>query len=566
MADFGVLLEAERRGILPPDRQAVLNEARSRGLVPDVSHETMGSGPAPIPGVSGARFTASGATMPPDPTMADVAKRADDIVRGVAEGATFGFADEIAAFGDTMASGGEYEKNLEAQRARDAASNQALRLGGNIGGALMTGRAIPAPQTMGQAIGGGAGLGTVAGFGAGEGGFESRATEALKSGALGAGLGGALQGLGRVISPQSSQATQDLLEAGVKPTPGQALGGGLGRAEEKLVSAPFLGSAITESRKKALESFNRAVINKALAPANLKVADDIPVDGRQAYNAAADALSGAYDDVVGKIPTARFDQPFVQQMNQALSEAKTNLTADGLRTFQNQIKKVFNPVAMKSGQVKGEDLHTFISDLGKKARGYASSSTQAEREVGEALVGLKDVFDDLLMRSTTPDNAARLRDIRRAYAQFMPVENAVSRVGATSGVFTPEALRSAVRATDQSLRKRQFARGGALMQEMAEQGVDILGREVPNSGTAERVLTNAMLGGAALVEPTALALGGASLAASAPYRYTPLQNMMLQAVAGRQGPAFQGVGQAVSGLAPAASLMAPAASTSLLGP
>ena len=142
----------------------------------------------------------------------------------------------------------------------------------------------------------------------------------------------------------------------------------------------------------------------------------------------------------------------------------------------------------------------------------------------------------------------------------------MSRLGSAEGVFTPEALRSAVRATDSSLRKRQFARGGALMQEMAEQGVDVLGNEVPNSGTVERVLTNAMLGGAALFDPTAIGLGAAAAGASLPYRYTPLQNLMLQAVAGRQGPAFQRAGQAVGGLAAPASMLSPAASTSLIGP
>jgi hypothetical protein len=34
MANLDMYLEAERRGILPPDKAALLNEARSRGLVP----------------------------------------------------------------------------------------------------------------------------------------------------------------------------------------------------------------------------------------------------------------------------------------------------------------------------------------------------------------------------------------------------------------------------------------------------------------------------------------------------------------------------------------------------
>ena len=538
-----------------------------------VSRETIptAAAAAPIPDVRGQLQQRYAETMQRirDPNWAEMAQRADDLVRGAAEGATLGFADEIAAAADTLAgtgAGQTYEENLAAQRARDVASDPALRLTGNIGGALMTGRAVPTPQTMGQAIGLGGGLGGVAGFGAGEGGLQERLAEAGPSALMGAGLGGALQGLGRVISPQSSPAAQDLIEAGVRPTPGQALGGGLGRAEEKLVSAPILGSAITDARRKALESFNRAVINRAIAPAGLRVADDVPVTGREAYTRAADSLSKSYDDLLGKVGEVRFDRPFLTQINGALSNARDSLSREGFQTFQNQIRKVFRPQTMKAGKVAGEDLHNFVSDLKTRARNYRRSATASEREVGESLSELEGVFDDLLQRNMSPDDAAQLANLRRAYANFRPVENAVSRVGATEGVFTPEALRAAVRATDTSLRKRQFAKGSALMQEMAEQGVDVLGREVPNSGTAERLLTAGAIGGASVLEPTALTALGLAGAASAPYRYTPLQNLMLQAVAGRQGPAFRQAGQSVSGLAAPASLMAPAAATSLLGP
>jgi hypothetical protein len=34
MANLDMYLEAERRGILPPDKAGILNEARARGLVP----------------------------------------------------------------------------------------------------------------------------------------------------------------------------------------------------------------------------------------------------------------------------------------------------------------------------------------------------------------------------------------------------------------------------------------------------------------------------------------------------------------------------------------------------
>ena len=40
MADISLLLEAEKRGILPPEKQSLLAEARSRGLVPALATES----------------------------------------------------------------------------------------------------------------------------------------------------------------------------------------------------------------------------------------------------------------------------------------------------------------------------------------------------------------------------------------------------------------------------------------------------------------------------------------------------------------------------------------------
>jgi hypothetical protein len=47
MANFNLYLEAERRGILPPDKAALLNEARSRGLVPGTPGLPQDEMPAP---------------------------------------------------------------------------------------------------------------------------------------------------------------------------------------------------------------------------------------------------------------------------------------------------------------------------------------------------------------------------------------------------------------------------------------------------------------------------------------------------------------------------------------
>ena len=127
----------------------------------------------------------------------------DAAVRGAADTASFGFADEIAA-GMGAATGidgefGNYEGNLDYQRAvdtRDAEINPTARMGGQLVGGVATGMvagpAAPALNTMGR-IKQGAGMGTayggLYGFGSGEGGVQNRARNSLSGAAVGAGVG-----------------------------------------------------------------------------------------------------------------------------------------------------------------------------------------------------------------------------------------------------------------------------------------------------------------------------------------------------------------------------------------
>lgn len=122
----------------------------------------------------------------------------DSAVRGAADMATLGFADEIsAALGAATGVGGEfgdYAGNLERQRATDAADSRD-RFGYRLGGQLAGGFALPASgaTSVGRAALEGAALGGAYGFGSGEGGFADRMWNAAPSAAVGGVVGGALR-------------------------------------------------------------------------------------------------------------------------------------------------------------------------------------------------------------------------------------------------------------------------------------------------------------------------------------------------------------------------------------
>lgn len=148
---------------------------------------------------------------------------ADNVVRQVANGVTFGLADEIAAKADELTGRGKgYDTNLAAERTKDKAFEAEYPVAATaaqIGGGLLTGgagaakaagaQALKAIPTFAKATAAGAGVGALTGFGSAEGGLGNR----LEGGATGGAVGGvvgaaapfALKAIGTAVSPITSR-------------------------------------------------------------------------------------------------------------------------------------------------------------------------------------------------------------------------------------------------------------------------------------------------------------------------------------------------------------------------
>jgi len=126
----------------------------------------------------------------------------DDAVRSIASGATFGYADEIAAKANSLFNGKTYEENLQNEAARDASIPAAIKIPGEVGGAIAsTIAAAPATAAAAAATGaaklpgvvrgilGGAGAGALYGSGNAQPGLENRLEGAAEGGTVGAGVG-----------------------------------------------------------------------------------------------------------------------------------------------------------------------------------------------------------------------------------------------------------------------------------------------------------------------------------------------------------------------------------------
>ena len=339
---------------------------------------------------------------------------------------------------------------------------------------------------------------------------EDFVEEKAKQTALGA-IGGQaaaalVKGAGRVLSPLQSKAETTMRELGIMPTPGQALGGTFKKMEDFAQNLPLIGESIRTAREKVLFDFNKGVINKALA----KVDDKLPssVIGRDAVAYAAEQVSNKYDDVLSKMG---FDLDFktTSGILNALDKAPLSSAAQ-----REQASTILNNVVLSkfAGQkLTGAEYKAIESDLAKTAASYSTSATAAEREVGEALKNVLGVFKKELYQQN-PKFTPQLRRIDSAYGDLKIMEKAAANTGAETGVFTPKQYSAAVRQSDISRGKSQFAKGQAREQGVSEAALQVIGKD--SSSTLEGRLAMGSVGGiAALSQPqialpvTAAALG-----------------------------------------------------------
>jgi hypothetical protein len=386
---------------------------------------------------------------------------------------------------------------------------------GNIAAAIPT-MAIPGAGTIAGATAIGGALGAIQPTATGESMLGN-----VAGGAAFGGVGAAIpKAIARVVNPN---AVQRVSESVGTLTPGQALGGAWKTAEEKATSLPFAGPIIQKAQQGSVESFNKGVINKALEPIGQSI-DEI---GHEGVKNAGDLISKSYQKLLPELKI-QADEPFMAQI-QGVKDLAQSLPEEKAAQLTRILDQKVTGKFTDDGLMSGETMKQVDSELGRMIRGYKSSPNFDERQLGDALRETQSALRTMVERNN-PDKKGQLSAINDAFAKFIRVERAASGVGTKEGVFTPAQLLSASKATDSSLRKGQFARGGALMQDVAEQGKQNIGGGYPDSGTAGRMLGALGAGGAYVTNPL-LALGEAGIAAT--YASPKVRNALVSLIAKR---------------------------------
>ena len=440
----------------------------------------------------------------------------------------------------------------EYESARQAAGREgfdAMRLAGNVVSPanLAVASKIPAAMTLPGKLAGAAGAG--AAYGAlqpvtGDDFAGEKAGQVMTGAALGPAAQLAGSAAGRVINPKNIKdaAVRKLLGENVRLTPGQALGGGLQRAEDKLVSVPFVGDRIAAAQGRALEDLNRAAYQRVLEPLG-KSAAKFPV-GREGIKQVKETIDDAYGAILPKL-SFKADDTFKGELKSLLDLAKTGLPKERYKQFKGIVEREMKRRMTDAGLMSGRSFKDMETALGRHVRQYSRGMADPDQQaMASALREAQAVARRTLERSN-PDYAPVLKDINRAYSNYAVVRKAGGAAGAQEG-FTAAQLSSASKsAGDFSVGKGRTATGEALMQDLADAGQRIRPK-VANSGTADRLFMAGGTGALAYAEPNVLlGVGAAALP------YTQPGTALMRALLARRPALADPVAQAVSRYAPA---------------
>lgn len=408
----------------------------------------------------------------------------------------------------------EGEQAYKAGRS-DGTGFDALRLAGNV---LAT-----APMTAAAPVGAGLaartaiGAATGAGFGAlqpvekpGADFWQQKLGQA-KTGAIAGGLAAPITaGLARIISPRTSPDVKALMREGVTPTPGQVLGGAWKTTEDKLTSVPLVGDAIRAGQRRAVGEFDRAALDRVLEPLGKQIPKGMV--GRDAVKFVGDQASDFYDDALSRVGPIRLDGSLSADMTRILG--KLSGTPDKAQQFVNEIQREISNRA-RNGVLNGRGFKDIESTLGQRAAQYRQSGIASERDLGNAFFEAQKAMREWLQRTAPAGVADDIAKANQSWASLVRVENAAGMQGAKDGIFSPAQLSAGVRRAEKSVRKRGFARGESLMQDLSDSGQAVLSQTIPDSGTPGRLMAAALTGGGlGYISPAAL---GAAGVASLPY-------------------------------------------------
>lgn len=549
MPDINLLLEAERRGILPPEKVAALAEARRRGLLKEgepgpsaqlASLTPQESSPARAPVQTPEREKLQQQLNERLQSADSAGKRlkatefaVDQVARPLLGGLTIAadatpivalprLVANLAARGINKIAGTNIPGIAPITPPSLAPRTRGERFAGGVTGALsgalggiglgqsLAATAAPTASRVGQVLAANPGLqaagattGAVAGQGVAEAGGGPGA-QLIASLVGGLAPSATLQSIGRSATKLGTGATrtpeaQRLLDQGVDLTPGQMNPRGMvNQLEETVQSAPIVGPVVSGARNNARATFQRVAAQEGSAPGTqiTQAPQSDMVD--QAYQSFAPLYDQAKGFPVRPVILATNgpNVPIDQAINRAVLNRGVRATADERVSVQGFLDDQLTKPLRTS-----DDLLNIRSSVRAEARSAASSGQSAQAQL---LEDADDVLTQALESQLPPGPLNALRTADAKYGDYKTLERAAARSGDRPEGFTPNDLSQAVASANKGANQGTYARGGGgPLRQIAADARSTLDLRAPPTGARLAALPLA-----AVASPLTLALAG----------------------------------------------------------
>lgn len=229
----------------------------------------------------------------------------------------------------------------------------------------------------------------------------------------------------------ASNFTQGLL------TPGQATGNKLlQRLEAKLESQPMTAGPFDR-----IKDANAREINRAAARAIGETADNLNSD---VLDRAVTRLGGIFNDV---------RDTNIRRIEPADYVARLGAIQDEFEAIGPQLMN--HPLVERlvrhaqNGEATGQDLGNLTSKLTREINRQMTSA-QGDRELGRALVGVKDYVDDLIAQGLSGDRLRAYEAARNQYRNLMLLTSRVGTINPSTGNVNGAALANLLQQKDRA--------------------------------------------------------------------------------------------------------------------
>tara|TARA_A100000171_G_scaffold52842_1_gene73563 strand:- start:1938 stop:3518 length:1581 start_codon:yes stop_codon:yes gene_type:complete len=447
---------------------------------------------------------------------------AQGVLDSALQGLTFGFSDEIAGFFNEDAKENirnrvkQFRKQspITAYGTEIASSIPTALFGGALGNLARLGQ-------VKQAIG----LGGIYGAGSSD-----------DNKTIGATIGGLTGGAFQKASPILTDKAKELLKKNIPLTIGQAVGGGYKQFEEGLSGVPVIGSQIKNAFSRSREGYQKAIYDEILEPlqkAGINVNElknkISSLNAREASIEIGNRLSNEFTKILPKLKIPN-QSVFENKINSIINENAKKLTDKGVKKLQKDVDAFFYSLSDDAGDFSGEAFKNAYSELSQAGITYKASTNPIDSRIAKVM---KDITSSMkeTIANKNPEASSILSAIDQSFAKFVPLRKTFERV--KTDQFTPNDLLTSIRQSDKP--KTKFRSGTANLQQTSRTAQDVIGNELPDSGTATRsAISNlALTGGGGAIGGSAFGIDpflSGALAGATTLGYTPLGTNLIRNV------------------------------------